>query len=248
MGAPFNVQNELTGQILANFDSAGNLQLSGNAVIGSLSPLNSGGVGVLELATAGTLPTNVTPGGVAVYATGGVLAYKNAAGLTNTVTGSQGGITAPVTVNTTAAETVLQSVTIPPNDVIGGAVYHSVAWGQYSDTGTPTLLFTTRWGGVAGTLLAQVPAITLGSGVSNVPFKFEVWMNFLTKTTVQAVIELDLGTSSSTDAASPFIATPTAATTVTTTGPNAWVSTVQWSASSASNTISMLAGFTERLA
>lgn len=248
MGAPLNIVNEVTGQVLANFDTQGNLQVSGNTVIGSLTPLNSGGVGVLELATAGSLPTNVTPGGVALYASGGVFAYKNSAGLVNTVTGSQGGITAPVTVASTNAETVLQTVTIPANDPIAGAVYHSVAWGQYSDTLTPTLTFSTRWGGVGGTLLAQVPAITLGSGVTNVPFKFEVWMNFLTKTTVQAVIELDLGTSASTDAASPFIATPTAATTVTTTAANAWVSTVTWSAASASNTISMLAGFTERLA
>lgn len=248
MGAPFNVVNENTGVVLANFDAQGNLQLSGNAVIGSLTPLASGGVGVIELANATTAPTNVTPGGIALYSNGGVAAYKNAAGLINTLTGSQGGITTSVTVANNNTEQVLQTVTIPANDVIAGAVYHSVAWGQYSDTLTPTLTFTTRWGGVAGTLLAQVPAITLGSGVTNVPFKFEVWMNFLSKTTVQAVIELDLGTSSTTDAASPFIATPTSATTVTTTGANAWVSTVTWSAASASNTISMLAGFTERLA
>lgn len=248
MSGPFNIENETTNTVVANFDTAGNAQVLGNLTVGTVAPLSSGGVGVVEIATAGTLPTNITPGGVALYSAGGVLAYKNSAGLANTVTGSQGGITSPVTVANTAAESVLQSVTIPAGDTIAGAVYHSVAWGMYSDTGTPTLTFTTRWGGVAGTVLAQVPAITLGSGVTSVPFKFEVWMNFLSKTSVQAVIELDLGTSAATDAANPFIATPTAAVTVTASTPNAWVSTVTWSAASASNTISMLAGFTERLA
>lgn len=203
--------------------------------------------GALALANLSADPA--TPSGAGLlYAKGGLLYSENTQGLVQVICGSQGGITSTTTVANTAAETTLQSMSMPANDAIPGAVYRLVGWGVYGDTGTPTLTFTSRLGGVAGTQLAQVPAITLGSGVTNVPYKYEIWLNFLSATTVQCLIELDLGTSASTDAVSPFVATPTSATTISLTTTKAWVVTVTWSAASASNTISLLGAYSERVA
>lgn len=244
---PFNITNQLTETTVGNFDGAGNAQLAGNVSVGTLAPLGSGGVGVLELATAGTPPANITAGGIVAYAQNGVLKYVNSQGLVNTLTGSQGGITAAVTVANTAAETALQTVAVPASDPIAGAVYHSVAWGIFSWTGTPTIQFTGRWGGTAGTVLAQLPALTLGTAQTNTPFKIESWLNFLTATSVQAVLEIDLTTASASDVANPYICTPTAPVTVVTNVSKNWVLDVTWGTAAAGNTISMLAGFTERL-
>lgn len=203
--------------------------------------------GPLTLANQSTAPAIPTAGPV-VYAVGGVLTYENTQGLIQTLVGSQPGITAPVTVANTTAESQLQSMSMPANDAIAGSVYKMFGWGTYSNVATPTLTFTARLGGIAGTLLAQVPPITLGTGLSGVPFKYEVFLAFLSPTSVQCMIELDLGTSAATDAASPFIATPATATTVSLTTTKNWVMDVTWSAAAAGNTITLGAGYTERVA
>lgn len=249
MSQGFNIVNPVTGQVVGNIDeTTGNIQFLGNASVGTLAPLGSGGVGVLELATAGTVPANVTPGGVALYSKNGVLYYKNAQGLQNIMVGGQGGITAPFTSAAVTTEQVMQSVLIPALDPIAGAVYHSVIWGVFTTAATQgTITFTSRWGGLAGTAIATSPAIAWTASLTAAPFKLEVWLNFLTPTTVQAVQEIDLTTSTATDAASPFVVVPNGAVTVSIAAPMAWVTDVTLSAG-ATNSITMLAGFTERLA
>jgi hypothetical protein len=170
----------------------------------------------------------------------------------NTMVGSQGGIqTAGITtVNTTASETLLQSMSLPANDAIPGAVYKMVGWGTYGTTGsTPTLAWGARLGGVAGTSLTTIPAITtLAGATANVPWKYEILLNFLSATAAQCLFELDFGTVLATGATSLFTGTPSAATTVSLTATKAFVSTITWSASSASNTLSLLGGWSERVA
>lgn len=215
--------------------------------VSSTNPAGGSMAGPLTIANQAATPAVPTTGPV-LYAVNGQLTYENTQGLVQTIVGSQPGITSPVTVANTGSETVLQSLSMPAADAIAGAVYKMVGYGLYSDTGTPTLTFTSRLGGVAGTSLAQVPAITLGSSVSNCLFKYEAFLAFLSTTTAQCVIELMLGTSSTTDAASAYVATPTSATTVSLSTAKNWVMDVTWSAASASNTISLLAGYTERVA
>lgn len=195
--------------------------------------------------------TPVTPtGGPAVYGNNGLLAYVNTQGLVNTIVGSQGGLqTAGIaTVSTTASETVLQTMSLPANDAVAGSVYRMVGWGTYGDTGTPTLAFGSRLGGVSGTSLATIAATTLGSGVTGIAWRAECLLNFLSATTAQAFIELELGTSATTNATTLLTSTPTAATTVSLTAAKAWVLTVTFSASNASNTISLLGAWSERIA
>lgn len=215
--------------------------------VSSTNPSGSPMAGPLTMANQGAAPAASATGAV-VYSVGGVLTYVNPQGLVQTIVGSQPGITAPVTVVNNASEAVLQSLPMPANDAIAGAVYKMFGWGTYSDTGTPTLAFTSRLGGVAGTVLATVPAITLGAGLTGAPFKYEVFLAFLSPTSVQCMIELDLGTNPATAAASPYVGTPTTATTVSLSTAKTWVLDVTWSAASASNTITLGAGYTERVA
>jgi hypothetical protein len=72
-------------------------------------------------------------------------------------------------VASTASETIIfPDITIPANYMADGRALRLTASGKLSTTGTPTMIFAIRWGGVAGSLLATTEAITNGSGVANV--------------------------------------------------------------------------------
>jgi hypothetical protein len=204
--------------------------------------------GPLTLTNQATAPA--TPvGGAAVYASGGVLTYVNPQGLVNTIVGSQGGLTTTTIVANTATETLLQGLSLPANDAVPSAVYRLRGWGVYSWVSTPTIQFTARLGGVAGTLLAQIPAFTLGTAQTNAPFEFEVVANFLSATTVQTLLSVSLTSATASDAASPpFVATPTSATTISLSTAKVLQLDVTWGTAASGNTISLLGGFTERVA
>ena len=189
-------------------------------------------------------------GGCVAYSVGGILTYINPQGLVQTLVGSQGGLaTAGITtVNTTASEMVLQSFPLPAADAVAGSVYKMVGWGTYGTTGTPTLAWGLRLGGVAGTSLTTIPAFTLGSTLVTAPFKYEILVNFLSPTTVQSFFELDVVTATASGVTAPYSATPSAATTVSLSSAKVLVTTVTFSAISALNTISLLGGWTERVA
>lgn len=205
-------------------------------------------IGPLALLNQAATPTAGT-GEAQLYASGGQPAWINPQGLTGSLVGCQGGLVTAgiVTVNTTASETVLQTLSLPAADAAAGTVYRMTGWGVYSDTGTPTLAWAARLGGVAGTSLATIAATTLGSGVSNVAFRSEVLVNFLSATTAQALVAIDLGTSTSTNATTRLTSTPSAAVTVSLSAAKTLVLTITFSASSASNTISLLGGMSERV-
>ena len=68
----------------------------------------------------------------------------------------------------TITETILfPNVVLPSNYMQDGRTLRIRALGKLSTTGTPTMTFAFRWGGVAGTLLCTSQAITTGSGVTN---------------------------------------------------------------------------------
>lgn len=160
-----------------------------------------------------------------------------------------GAITSPVTIANTASLTEQHpGFLIPQSGAIAGAMYELVGWGTYSVTGTPTMTYALYLGGTAGTALAAVPAITAGSGVTNCLFEFTARISFTTTTTVESMFALRYGTSSSTDAASAFVAAPTSATTVAV-GANGsrLVTGFTWSAASASNTTTLRGGYATRI-
>ena len=204
-------------------------------------------IGPLQLANQSTTPAGVA-GDALLYASAGQPQYVNPQGLTGTLVACQGGLlTAGITtVANTSAETVLQSFSIPAADPVAGSVYQMAGWGVYSDTSTPTLAWGSRWGGISGTSLSTITATTLGSSVTNLPFKVVSTLNFLSATTAQVFIEVDLGTGSS--AVTRLANSPSSATTVVTSSAKVWVTTITFSAASSSNTISLLGAYSVRLA
>lgn len=65
---------------------------------------------------------------------------------------------------TSTTETILfPDITIPANFLQDGRVLRGRAIFAYGTTATPTLQFTVRWGGVAGTVLAKTAAATMTS-------------------------------------------------------------------------------------
>src|ERR1035438_3539634 len=133
--------NANDGPIAGYPNTINSTSLSGSSMAGPLTFTNQ--------AAAPASPT----GASVMYSTGGVLTYINPQGLVQTIVGSQGGLvtTGITTVANLSAETVLQSFPLPAADAVAGSVYKMVGWGTFGDTGTPTLAWGLRLGGVAGT-------------------------------------------------------------------------------------------------
>lgn len=155
--------------------------------------------------------------------------------------------------NTTTETIIFPDVTIPANYMQDGRTLRLHAYGRYSTTGTPTLVFALRWGGVAGTVLCQSTTITGGSGITNaiwgVVATLQVRTNGATGT-IFAIGEAVLGSGLTTPAVGSATAgdgfsfmgsaasqiTP-AAVTVDLTTDKLLSLTADWSAASASNTL-----------
>lgn len=153
--------------------------------------------------------------------------------------------------DTTTEAIIFPNITIPANYMQDGRVVRLVAYGRHSTTGTPTLTFKVRWGGVGGTVICQSGAITCGSAVSAAMWKMEALLQVRSNGstgTVFAVGEVVLAedaansVGSATNASavglmgSAGVATP-AAVTVDWTADTALSVTADWSAQSASNTL-----------
>lgn len=80
-----------------------------------------------------------------------------------------------VAVANTTTETILfPNVTIPANYMADGRALRLSAFGKYSNTATPTMIFSVRWGGVSGTLLTKSATVTTPSGVTSVLWELMV--------------------------------------------------------------------------
>lgn len=154
---------------------------------------------------------------------------------------------------TSAAETIIYSnITIPANYMADGRRLWGKLFGKFSTTtGPPNLTFRVRWGGVAGTVLAASPAIVTVASVTNAIFMFEFFIETRgngASGSLMAWLEASLGA-----ATAPTVGSATgsqgeafgssagqtapAAATVDLTADTALSVTAQWSASSASNTL-----------
>lgn len=83
----------------------------------------------------------------------------------------------PVT-NTTTETIIFPNVTIPANLMQDGRNLRLRAFGKYSTgTGPPTLVFSVRWNGVAGTLLCKTAACTTVASVTNAGWDLDVLLS-----------------------------------------------------------------------
>lgn len=152
--------------------------------------------------------------------------------------------------NTTTETILFPNVTIPANYLQDGRSLRLTAYGQYSTTGTPTMLFSLRWGGSSGTLIAKTAAITTPSGVTAAMWKVELILTVRSngssgtvmcngECAVYAAVAPTVASATGAAAVTPMtnggVITPAVAT-LDLTADTALALTLTWSAASASNT------------
>lgn len=154
-----------------------------------------------------------------------------------------------------STETIIfPNVTIPANYMADGRTLRLFASGRWSNviTAVPTLTFALRWGGVAGTILAQSPAIvTPAAATTSAPWHLELFIQ--TRANGASGSLFAMGYVTMTDGAAPTFGTVTnygvtasmnstgttvpAAVTVDLTADTALSLTAKFSAISASNNL-----------
>lgn len=145
--------------------------------------------------------------------------------------------------NTTTETIIFPNVTIPANYMQDGRVLRIRAFGKLSTTGTPTITFAIRWGGVAGTLLATSEAITCASGAANTMWSLEAFIQVRSNGSTGTLLvcgDVTVNLTASTNTSGAFGASgfdAPAAVTVDLTADTALSLTADWSAGSASNTL-----------
>lgn len=153
--------------------------------------------------------------------------------------------------NTTTETIIFPNVTIPANYMADGRILQLNAFGRLSTTGTPTIRWRLRWGGVAGTVLWDSGTITNASGVTAVTWGTQLFIQ--TRANGSSGSLFVMGTQLLGGGAAPTVGSATgapavgvfgsagddtpAAVTVDLTADTALSLTGQWSAASASNTL-----------
>jgi len=145
--------------------------------------------------------------------------------------------------DTTTEEIIFPNITIPANYMQDGRVLRLRAFGKLSTTGTPTITFAIRWGGVSGTLLATTEAITTSTGSANVNWSIEAFIQTRTNGATGTLLvfgDVVVNLTASTNVSSVFSVSgfdAPAAVTADLTADTALSITADWSAASASNTL-----------
>lgn len=152
--------------------------------------------------------------------------------------------------NTTTETIIFPNIVIPANYMQDGRVLNLTAYGRLSSVTAPTIRYRLRWGGVAGTLLWDSGLITTNSGTAALWKTFAVLQTRANGSTGSLFVMGDQFVGS---AAAPTVASATgapaagifgsagddtpAAVTADLTADTALSLTAQWSAASASNTL-----------
>lgn len=163
--------------------------------------------------------------------------------------------------NSTSETIIFPDVTIFANYMQDGRALRYRAIGQYSNTGTPTLIFTLRWGGVAGVVLCKTAACTTPSGVTAAMWDLDLLIQVRSNGSsgtimangvarVHSAVAGTVGSATGEGLVTPMTAggviTPAAATCDLTVD-KALSLTATWSAASASNTLTGLNQLLESL-
>lgn len=154
--------------------------------------------------------------------------------------------------NSTTETVIFPNVTIAANYLEDSRNIEIIAQGKFSTTtGPPTLRFRLRWGGVSGTLIADSGTITTVASVTNAIWEVRLLVQVRSNGATGTVVTI--GEAKLYGAAAPTVGSATgapgiaamsaggitapAATTVDLTADTALSLTAQWSAASASNTL-----------
>lgn len=147
-------------------------------------------------------------------------------------------------VQNTTSETAIYSQTIPANYAYQGRTLRVRAFGKYSTTSNPTMIFGLRWGGAAGVLLAQTETLTMGTTQTNLNWGVELVMVFRTIGTAGTVLafgDVTVQTTTSAITTQTFSVAgadaPAVSASLDTTVDKALALTATWGTQSASNTL-----------
>lgn len=138
------------------------------------------------------------------------------------------------------AGTAGAAITIPAGYLEEGMILRMVAFGTFSNTGTPTLLLGFYYGAVAGIALAATSAITTTTGATNWPWRLEYTGRVRTKGasgTIMGQGSLDIATSLTAVTHRPIPETALATVAIDTTTQKVVSVGAQWGTNSASNTL-----------
>lgn len=144
--------------------------------------------------------------------------------------------------NTTTETIIFPNLTVPANYMQDGRVLRMQASGKLSTTGTPTMTWAIRWGGVSGTVLATTEAITQGT-VTNANWDLNAFIQTRANGATGSLFVMGrviVHTSATAVATNVFGVSgfdAPAAVTVDLTADTALSITADWSAASASNTL-----------
>lgn len=148
--------------------------------------------------------------------------------------------------NTTTETIIFNNTLIPPNYMSDGRVIRIRAFGKLSTTGTPTIIFAIRWGGVGGDILAQTEAITTASASANFNWSLEAIVQTRSNGATGTLLAMGVVVLQTNQGADPTTKSHVfsvsggdapAAVTVDLTTEKALAITADWSAQSASNTL-----------
>jgi hypothetical protein len=167
-------------------------------------------------------------------------------------------LSAQTTLANSTAETMIAQFTIAASEAIVGAAWRLRAWGLFGVTGTPTLTFRTRLGGTGGSSNASSGAQTIQSGVTNRLWASEQTL-VCTSTGISAnwYSQFYVRMSGVLAGAAPFINDGAELTSImdgtsvmveSSVASKAFGLSAQWSAASASNSITCQGFLAERIA
>jgi len=148
--------------------------------------------------------------------------------------------------DTTTEEIVFPNVTIPAHYMQDGRTLRIRAFGKLSTTGTPTITFALRWGGVSGTVLATTEAITCANNSANVAWSLEAIVQTRSNGSAGTLIvmgDVVVNLTASTQTSGVFGVSgfdAPAAVTCNLAADTDFSVTADWSAASASNTLTGL--------
>lgn len=145
--------------------------------------------------------------------------------------------TGPQDLTSKSTATSQPGLTLPANFLKRGMVIRTTAGGNFSTTGTPTLVFGTYYGSTA---LGVNVALTTASGAATLPWRLETTTTFQTDGAAGTAItqgELWYGTTLTAVTQIPIPGIALATVTVDTTASAAWAAKATYSASSASNIV-----------
>lgn len=137
----------------------------------------------------------------------------------------------------------LPNIVLPANLLEAGSEIEIRAHGEFSTTGTPTLLMGVYFGGVAGVALGATAAITTASGAASFPWVLDyrgVVRSIGSAGSINGMGRFYLGTSLVVGSTNMLPATAAARTVaVDTTSAKAITIGAQWGTASASNTLTV---------